>query len=271
VKVAYIIPCALGHTQVGFTLDHVMSQSQTPAEVVVVANGWDGRRLPSQSGVRVLSIPRNVGYDAACNLGILSTSSPYVALINDDALLPERWGEQLTGIMDRERTLAALTGVSDPGNGQPVCAGSRWNKRFQAVETDDPGEVEFLNFTAVLLRREALLRAGFFPERYFTYYEDVDATLRFTTHGYRVRSIPEIRVAHAPSTSAPILGSRRWALLLRNRYWTLCRHYGFGFLLRHFPHLFHGDLILWKKLILRPDLLISAYASIPAFPRWSHG
>ena len=268
-KVAYIIPSAVRGGHLHRSLDSILGQTLPPGEVLLVANGWDGRL--AAGAWRTLTLARNSGYTAACNLGILSTEAPWIALVNDDAVLPPEWAESLLPILEADASSAAVTGATVTPSGRPIAAGSRWNSRFEAVETDNPDEVSFLNFTAVLFRREILMRAGLFPDRYFAYYDDVDASLRLRAVGAPFSVAPHVKVVHSPSTTAPLLGRRRWFYLLRNRYWTLCRHFGLSFVLRRFHTLFRSDIRLAAKLAVRPDLLVRAYASIPLYPRWNRG
>ena len=122
-----------------------------------------------------------------------------------------------------------------------------------------------------MMKRGPMLDLGLLPSRYFAYYEDVDLSLSMKNARYEWYLDPEVSVAHQVSRTAPALGCKRWYLLLRNRYWTLCRHYGPGFILKKFPILLRADLFLWKKLAGRFDLVLRAYGELPFYPRLSHG
>lgn len=267
-KVAYIVPTVTGGNKLAACLNSIRDQIPAPEEVVVVGNGWKG--TVSESGTRTLSLLKNVGFTRACNLGIIETTAPFIALVNDDVILPPGWAETLLHHLQANPERAAASGVSvSQKDGRP-CAGSFWNARYQAVETDQPSRVEFLNFAAVMIPRAVLAKTGLFPGRYHSYYEDVDFSLRLRARDLTFHVDPELAVDHLISSSSHILGDFRWFLLLRNRYWTLVRHYGTRFIFTHFPVLLRGDLTLWKKLFRSPFLLARAYAEIPAAPRFRH-
>jgi len=269
VKVAYIVPSARPPGLSGEVFDSIRNQTVAPAEVIRVANG--PAAAGAIDGVRTLTLSYNTGFAAACNLGVLSVSSDLIALVNDDALLPADWAERLLPVMESNPQVVMATGVSVTPEGHSLCAGSTFNTRWQAVETRDPSEVDFLNFTAVMIRRDFFLDSGFFPSAYVAYYEDVDASLRALSNGHQLHVEGSVKVVHQPSSSAPLLGARRWFLLLRNRYWTLARHRGLSWLVVRLPLLLAADLSLWKRLILHPHLLLQAYGSIPFYPRRHRG
>jgi hypothetical protein len=76
---------------------------------------------------------------------------------------------------------------------------------------------------AVLLRTEAVRRAGGVPARFFCYYEDTDTAWRLRLTGHTIVSVPDARVVHRHGASTR-LGSRQFHLWNeRNRLAMLIR------------------------------------------------
>jgi len=57
-------------------------------------------------------------------------------------------------------------------------------------------EVDWLQGSCMMIRREALNQAGLFDEHFFMYYEDVDLCLRFRTEGWKIFYLPEPMMIH---------------------------------------------------------------------------
>jgi GT2 family glycosyltransferase len=80
---------------------------------------------------------------------------------------------------------------------------------------DEPGEVFGACAGAALYRRQAVLAAGGFDERYFAYLEDVDLSLRLALAGWRCRYEPAV-AHHAGEGSSRQLVGGHWFFVARN-------------------------------------------------------
>ena len=165
--------------------------------------------------------PENRGYAPACNQGLRSARGRFVLALNSDAFLR---GDAL-GVLARHLEAHAEAGAVGPrllnadGSTQWVCArrGPRFlpsllvhthlPARFPALQpfvlrTYPParyasaGEVEVLSGACMLLRREALDRAGLLDERLVLNYDDVEWSLRARALGLRLHYQPEAEVVH---------------------------------------------------------------------------
>jgi GT2 family glycosyltransferase len=87
----------------------------------------------------------------------------------------------------------------------------------------EPTRVDWLAGASMLVRREVFESAGFFDERYFLYYEEMDFCLRALERGFSTWYIPESRVEHvgAASTGWKDFGKPRTPHWFRGRryYW----------------------------------------------------
>ena len=184
-----------------------------PHQVVVVLNGADDDVAAAAPGldVELVASPGNLGFGAACNLGVeRGPRAEFVALVHDDALVGERW---LSTLVDAARRSPA-TGL----------VGSRGAALFSDATTAvlAPGEpaaeapVDYCSSCALIVRREAWDAVGGMDEALFPAgYGDVALALRLRSAGWDVRCEPAAAVEHAAGGSLP--GNYRAWLHARNR------------------------------------------------------
>ena len=256
-----------------------------PVRVVVSQGGWAAAPEVVAGVERWIDLPSPLGFAAAVNVGIAASSTPYVAVLNDDAVLAPGWLAALEAALDAAPDVAAVQGVNllDEGSGRADGWGLGWNRWLQAVQLGrgEPAppagapvrEVFGVSATAAIYRRLALdavvrkprrvapspLPAGLAPppevfdSRLVTYYEDADLACRLRRAGYRALSVPAARARHRGSATAGAMGSGRWRLVYGNRYLVLADLLGRGFW-RHLPRLAARDLADLARAARRGDL-----------------
>ena len=69
----------------------------------------------------------------------------------------------------------------------------------------------------MMVRREAIERAGMMPEEYFLYYEELDWSVRIREAGYRIAYDPRATVFHKESATTGRQSPLRSYYLTRNR------------------------------------------------------
>jgi hypothetical protein len=186
-----------------------------------------------------------LGFAAACNRGIAVTTGPWVALINDDAVIEPGWCQVLQQALEGRPSAAAVQGVNLTWEEPPRADGwgIGWRTGWQAVQLGrggaplepaaPPREVFGVSATAALYRRRHLEELeppgravpGPFDERLGSYYEDVDLAVRLRSRGRDAVIVPRARVRHLGSATAGA-GPRRWARVYGNRYLVLARLFG---------------------------------------------
>jgi GT2 family glycosyltransferase len=239
---AVVIPNWNGREWLRRCLDSVAAQTLTPAEVVVVDNGsTDGSlELLAERGseVRTIELGRNTGFAFAVNRGIEAVGAELVALVNNDVVLEPDWLERMTATLTAHPEAASVASkmvdMDDPGvlydAGDFLRRDGACEQRGR-FERDDgsydrPGEAFSACAGAGLYRREAVLAAGGFDERYFAYLEDVDLGLRLRLRGWTCRYEPAVAHHVGGGSSAqlerPLLGwVERNTLLLVARWFPL--------------------------------------------------
>lgn len=195
-------------------------------EIVVVNNGSSDRtateNICRQHKVRLVLLPRNLGYGAAANRALKYINTPYVAVANPDIIIEPGAVSKLLQVLEKEPTVGAITPqlFYPDGRVQPsarrlprfkyIFAGRRsllshifpnWSiaRDFQYLGTENaPGlvEVEALLGTFLVFRTTAIAQAGGFDERFFMFAEDMDISRRLRQSGWKLVLEPRSRVRH---------------------------------------------------------------------------
>lgn len=194
--------------------------------------------------IHIVAVP-NLGFAAANNRGIEWTSSPFVLLLNPDAVL-------CTGALD---TLLA-TANANPRAGivgplvlnvdasvqadsfgrfpsLTTSLGLRLRRSQQRLRGDSKrspkrptstASVDWVTGAAMLVRRAAVDDVGPMDEGFFLYYEDTDWCHRMRDHGWEVLLEPEARVVHHLGGSVAPAGTV--ASAYRASFYRYCDLYG---------------------------------------------
>jgi len=197
-----------------------------------------------QDGVHVVTAA-NIGFSAGNNLGIESTSAPYVLLLNPDAELQPDALATLIGVAETHRN-AAIVGpaiLNPDGSAQanafgrfPTLASSvglrftRLANRLTGNAKQSPRlpkqtkPVDWVTGAAMLVRRSAIRDAGEMDEGFFLYYEDFDWCHRMRDRGWDVLLEPSARVVHRLGAAGA--ESARVEQAYRDSFYRYCDLYG---------------------------------------------
>jgi len=210
---------------------------------MVVDNGSTDGSLEylEREGVPHISLPRNVGFAAAVNLGVARIDAAAVLVLNADTILEPGCVEalyaalaadpRLGGVQPRILQLEGEAARRSAADARLYSAGQALTRDGRALE-QGMGEEQQARFlgrrevfgvcgAACLLRRELFERLGGYDESYFAFYEDVDLNMRARIAGWHFEYVPEAVVWHVGNASW-LSGFRRPAadnarLVARNR------------------------------------------------------
>jgi GT2 family glycosyltransferase len=210
--------------------------------LLLIEQGAMPADLPADLDVERLRSTDALGFARAVNLGLSSARTPWVAVVNDDAVVGASWLEALLDALERAPSAAAAQGVNLDGAETRIDGcGLTWNERWQAVQIlhgrpageapSEDREIFGVSATAAVYRRAALEsvaeRGEVFDSRLDSYYEDADLACRLRAAGHSALLIASARCRHLGSSSSS--ESARLALVYRNRYGVLARVLGHGF------------------------------------------
>jgi GT2 family glycosyltransferase len=193
-------------------------------ELLVVDNGSaDGSvEYLRREGVPHISLPENVGFAAAMNLGASKVSAATILGLNADTVLEPGCAGSLLDALEADATLGGVQprilqldgGDAAPSNvtaarlysaGQALLADGRAVEEGAGEEQTDPflrgHEVFGVCGAACLLRRDLFADLGGYDESYVSFYEDVDLNVRARIAGWRFAYVPEAIVWHVGNAS----------------------------------------------------------------------
>jgi len=178
--------------------------SQSPAEPIV--------RQASPRGLEftVIRDDRGIGNIAGRNRLMREAATPYVLLLDDDAVI--LGAEPIQRAM---RLLAADAEITAVAFAQGEADGRPWPERMQPARAERPVYVAaFIGF-AHLLRREMFLELGGYREKLVFYGEEKDFCVRALDAGRRVVYLPDAIVGHVPDPAGRSV-SRYVRFVIRN-------------------------------------------------------
>jgi GT2 family glycosyltransferase len=258
------------------------AQTGIDLSIVVIDNASDlaeRERLARETPeVRVIPFSRNLGFAGASNEGFARTRSPFVLLLNNDAVLQSDYVGRLAARLALDERLAAVQGLVLTADGKRIdSAGLEWNPRREAVPLlagADPSraprgvfEVTGVSATAALYRRAALEQVAplgeVFEPSFFAYYEDVDLSLRLARAGWRFACDPAAVARHEGSQTGSRTPWKRAIWVARNRWRTLFRNFEPRLVKREVLRLLRADVAHARTLGWRaPLLLLSVWPAV---------
>lgn len=171
--------------------------------------------------IEVVVNPVNQGFAGGVDAGLRDLDTPYVALLNNDAVFAPDAVRRLVEALEAPDNASAGAAtahivLSEPdAEGRVLVnstgnvlnsAGSATDRDWLAVDGSVSPARDVFGFCggAALLRTQALERVGTFDERLFLYYEDTDLSWRLRAAGWRTVYVPDAvaRHRHAASSDA---------------------------------------------------------------------
>ena len=190
------------------------------ARVMVVDNGSEPADLERlRSGiarwglaVELVETGENLGFGGGCNVGMrltLERGAEFVWLLNNDAVPHPDALQAMLRVMERDGEVAAVGSViydlERPERVQTWGGGWIWRWAGVARHHRRPvaaRRLDYLTAASILLRREALERAGLFDEdTFFMYWEDTDLCFRLRAQGWKLAVAGDAVIWHQRSSS----------------------------------------------------------------------
>lgn len=205
---------------IGESLDACLRQKAV--EVLVVDNASTDRTLNEvdrRHGVRLIVNSTNRGFAAAVNQGIAALDTPFVLLLNPDAVLLTDL-QSLVEVVGRTGVAAACGRlVNSDGSPQDgfnirgfptpatlsfeilgwnrLWSNNAVNRRYRLAAPQLEQEIDQRAGAFLMLRRAAWEYIGGMDERFFpVWFEDVDFCLRLRQRGFRILFAPAAAARH---------------------------------------------------------------------------
>ena len=200
----------LGH--LGDCLKSVMNLGYPHVEIILADNdSTDGsadfvqQKFPS---VRVLRLDKNYGFAGGNNKAIKQAKGDYIFLLNPDTKVESDCINKLVEIMEKDKGIGIcmpkMLMFDEPSviNSTGIIGNSILQGRDRGAWELDCGqydrEKQILGAcgAAMFIRRNLFEKTGYFDRLYFTYYEDLDFSMRTWWNGYKVNFVPQAIVYH---------------------------------------------------------------------------
>ncbi|MBI1193436.1 MAG: glycosyltransferase [Bacteroidetes bacterium] len=301
--------------------------SNKPARIAVVILNWNGRRfleqfLPSVcsgSGalatiwvadnastddsvdfvtenfpqVRLLRIPRNLGFAGGYNYALDRMDAEYAVLLNQDVAVEPGWLDPLLAALDKDPQIGAaqpkIRSEKNPTQfeyagaaggmldalGYPFCRG----RLFDHLEEDrgqyqTQTEIFWASGAALFIRLPLYRGLGGLDEAFFAHMEEIDLCWRVRRAGYKVVYVPDAAVFHVGGGSLERDNPRKLYLNFRNNGRMLVKNAAVGRLLWLLPlRLVLDTLAACRELLIgKPEMAKAAWKggwnTIRHLPLW---
>lgn len=219
------VPCTVvivhyGDTQA--TIDQVGRVSRWATQVVVVSNdGVKDQWFRSDPAVSWIVAPRNLGYGGAVNFVATSITTPVVAVLNTDLIVPDSAAREACWVISAG--LAAIVGFTmRQPSGAFLSGAGALSRTLRLASTREPSHhlayCEWATGAAMFMSSDCLTSVRF-DERYFLGMEDVDFCVRAARKGMRTCVLTVDGVVHE---GGAVIGAARWYYYsTRNPIWFL--------------------------------------------------
>ncbi|MGE0644822.1 MAG: glycosyltransferase family 2 protein [Nitrospira sp.] len=179
--------------------------------------------FPSEPKLHLVRNRRNLGFAAACNVGLKRSSGSHLFFLNPDCILEPSSVPRLLKVFEQYPDVGMVGGLlvnpdgSEQAGGRRAvptpwrsfvrafglsCFADRWPRLFfdfhlhkQPLPTD-PIEVEAISGACMLVRRAAMQDVGHWDEGYFLHCEDLDLSMTLRRKGWKIMFVPDVRIVH---------------------------------------------------------------------------
>lgn len=225
------------------TLD---SQSFRDFEAVLVDNNSSDNTLDaikSCGSLRVIRNLKNVGFAAACNIGIMESAGKYILIMNPDVSVQKRTIADMVRYLEKHDDVGIVSCQLRNVDGTLQYSCRRFPglitqliKRFfpeskialdYLMANDDHSkimDVDWLLGAFLLIRRDVVDYVGQFDERFFLYFEDTDICYRVKKSRWRVIYYPKVAAIHSHVRASRRLLSRENIFHLRSMLYYYRKH-----------------------------------------------
>jgi len=161
--------------------------------------------------VRFISFKKNVGYSKIVNAGLKKARGNFILILNADIIVLENAVYKMLKYL-RSHPTVGIVGpqlINFTGSIQASCFSfptigtilarrtflgkTKWGKK--KINHFLKG-TDWIQGSAIMVRKRALKKVGLLDERFFMYFEDTDWCRGFQEKGYRVVYLPTAKMAH---------------------------------------------------------------------------
>lgn len=238
-------------------LGSLQKSSLKPA-VYFIDNGTDGSVKYIQKNfpdVTAWNSGSNLGFAAGNNVAVeraLADGAEAIFLINPDTVTAPDCLEKLWEHFDETTVVQPLVLLHKDGKATKLV--NTWGNPLHylgfsyaggnnepAPKDTEPREIMIGSGCALLIPAGLIKEAGLFDEKFFTYHEDVDTSLRWRIAGAKILCVPAAKVWHKYHFSR---NPNKFFFFERNRALTILKNYQWKTILLALPMLVAVELLM---------------------------
>lgn len=250
-KIFLIIPNFNGKKLLAKCLASVFAEKINQLSVIVVDNGsedgsveWLKKHYPQ---VAAITFKKNLGFAKAVNRGISEVlkkeKNGWIVLLNNDAWGEKNWLKALIEFLKKNKNkkffaqsliLKKDKKTLDSAGGKLLPKGKVELIKFVPHK---PQKIEIVSATAVAYPLKFFQDVGLFDERFGSYLEDVDLSLRAKKFGWQGWVVPFSRVIHQGQATSQKMGIYKEFCDFKNWWLILFKHYSIRDIVSYFPQI----------------------------------
>lgn len=204
-----------------FLKDAVESVMRSPAvaHVYVVDNSSTDKSLELLAQVNdnrlvIIRNASNLGFAAACNIGLARAAAESVLLLNPDCRVADGAIERLIAALQSKDCVGMVGPLLLNPDGSEQAVGRRkfptpgvvfaqiFGSSLPPPLPREPVEVDAISGACMMVRQAAAAAIGPMDEAYFLHVEDLDWCMRFRQRGWAILFVPEANVTHQKGVSS---------------------------------------------------------------------
>jgi len=172
------------------------------------------------SEVKIIPFEKNLGYSKIVNIGIKESEGDYILILNADIVVLDNTISEMLKYLKKNPKVGILgpqlvdfaNNVQDSCFSNPTISAilsrrtflgkTKWGKaalgKFTIENRDKKSarEVDWIQGSAMMIRKKAIEKVGLWDEKFFMYFEDADWCRRFWQNGYKVVYLPNAKMYH---------------------------------------------------------------------------
>ncbi|CAM3916465.1 glycosyltransferase family 2 protein [Mucilaginibacter galii] len=212
------------------------TNTYTAIELIVVDNASKDNPIPAwitqYPNITFIRSEVNLGFAGGNNLGVKQAKGDYLFFVNNDTEFTAGLVQDLVNILDKNLTV----GMVSPKiryHDQPTvlqyagftnmnyytmrnsCIGQFEEDKGQYDNTTGP--TGYIHGAAMMVRRDAIDKAGLMAENFFLYYEEMDWNDHIKRAGYQIWVEPKALIYHKESVSVGRASGLKEYFMNRNR------------------------------------------------------
>lgn len=244
-KVTVIILNFNGLKDTVFCLEKLLDQNYPNFEVIVIDNGSyenEAKKIKEKfPQIKVIRLEKNLGFAGGINWGLKEAFKDkevkFIATLNNDAFPDKNWLSSLVDTAQKKEKIGMVASKiyylrpSSTLESVGTIIFKEGSAAHKGTKEKDKGQYNQEEETfapcagAALYKREMLEDIGFFDEKFFAYFEDVDLGWRAQLKNWKCIYTPKALVIHKHSATSLPYSSFKFYHKEKNRYFVLIKNY----------------------------------------------